>query len=112
MDFLKPNKANVIGTAALLVANWVVGLLSRFAINPMVFSAMGVQMQGGRGGFGGGFGGAGSGGMMPFGGAGLAAGAVELVILAAAFYVILSLVIGKLAETARNEGAGGQVKGA
>ncbi len=98
MDFLKPDKAKVIGTVALLAANWIVGIVSRAAINPAVFSAMGVQMQnGGRGGFGGGLGGAGSGGMMPFGGAGLLAGAIELVILALVFYVILSLVIGKLA---------------
>ncbi len=95
MDFLKPNKANLIGTAALLVANWIVGLVSRLFISPLVFSGMGIQMQnGGRGAFGG----MGSGGMMPYGGAGLAAGAVELVLLAVVFYVILSLVIGKLAE--------------
>ncbi len=110
MDFLKPNKANVIGTAALLAANWVIGLISRLAINPLVFSAMGVQMQyGGRGGPGGGFAGPGMGG---FGGAGLAAGAVELVILAAVFYVIVSLIAGKLAETAHDRSAGEAANGA
>jgi hypothetical protein len=96
MGFLKPGKANVGGTLALLAANFIGGSVSG-ALMPLVFSIEGsAGGQGGRnaGGYGGSF--AGGGGQ--FGGFGLESGALNLIVLALLFYVAISLVIGFLVE--------------
>jgi hypothetical protein len=98
LSFLKPTKANLAGTAALLIANWAGGLVSRYAISPLIFQVAGGAMQGGGRG-------AGGAAMMPFGGFGLAAGAANLVILAVLFYVILSFILAEIAKSPETQKA-------
>ncbi len=98
LDFLKPNKANVIGTIALLAANWLGGVVSRYAVFPLIVDAMGGTMQ--NGGRGGGFG---AGGMMQFGNIGLAAGAANLVILAVLFYIVISFTLAEIAKSPESQ---------
>jgi|GEM_PF-6139116 len=99
-SFLKPNKWNLIGTAALLVASYlgsfISGLVSRFAM----------ESAGGSGTYAGnvtGMAGRGAIGATRIGGLGLVGGAVNLVILAVLFYVILSFVMDKFAEAPAKE---------
>ena len=95
-SFLKPNKANVIGTVALLAANWIGGLISRYAVIPLIAGSMGGAMQGGgRGGAPG----------MQFGGFGLVAGAANIVILAILFYVIISFTLAEIAKSPESQNA-------
>lgn len=102
IDFLKPTKANVVGTIALLAANWAGGLITRYAVAPAVIGAMGGTMQnGGRGAFG--AGGTAGAGMMQFGNFGLVSGALSLVILAVLFYVIVSFTIVELAKSPESQ---------
>ncbi len=91
MNFLKPNKANIIGTVLLLVANFMGGFISRVAVpliiprtdsNGSIIQGMG---QGGRGSFGAGVG--------MYGNSGFASSVINVVILAILFYVILSFVV-------------------
>lgn len=93
MDFLKPNKGNLIGTAALLVANYlgsfVSSLVSRFAMQPAGGTYAGnVTGMAGRG----------AAGAARLGGSGLVGGAVNFVILAVLFYVVLAFVMDKFAK--------------
>lgn len=91
--FLKPNKANVIGTALLLVANWTAGFVSRLVLQ-VARSGSDVVATGGRGSFAGA--GAAQFGGTQYGGLNILSGATNLVILAVLFYVIVSFVAEKL----------------
>ncbi|VVB98285.1 Uncharacterised protein [uncultured archaeon] len=95
MDFLKPNKANLIGTALLLVADVIGGSVSRIA-SSLARGAAGTAMNGtaasaGRGAFAGGT-------RSAAGSFGLVSGALNIVILAVLFYVVISFVVAKLGK--------------
>ncbi len=88
-SFLKPNKWNLIGTGALLVASYlgsfISGLVSRFAMQPQGGSYAGnVSGMAGR-----------AAGAARTGGFGLIGGAANLVILAVLFYVVIAFVMDK-----------------
>src|SRR5271157_78368 len=102
-SFLKPDKANVIGTVAFLIANYVGGFVSRLA-------TMAVAGGNGAGAYGGNATYAGRAAGMANAGArlgtgGLISGAVNLVILAVLFYVIISFVMDKFARNPAVEGS-------
>ncbi len=92
-----PNKANVIGTVLLLVANFAGGAISRLALGLLRGQAEGGALAGRFAG-GGQFAGAAGAGGAGFGQTGLLGGAVTAAILAVLFYAAISLVIGALAE--------------
>jgi hypothetical protein len=109
MTFLRPTKASIAGTALLLVASFVGGFLSRVII-PLFMQrdTAGGYAGAGRGAFAGGGpmagNGAFSGGGAQFGGFGLLSAAVDYVILAILFYVVVSFVIDlAVKEPARGE---------
>ena len=93
-----PNKANVIGTVLLLVANFAGGAISRLALGLLRGQAADGAQMSGRFAGGGQFAGAAGAGGAGFGQTGLLGGAVTAAILAVLFYAAISLVIGALAE--------------
>jgi hypothetical protein len=101
LSVLKPNKANVVGTLSLLVANWIAGFVPRL-IMPLLMAenGMGGAAATGRGAFAAGSTVARSGGSGFTGGgvASLVGSAVGLIVTALLFYVILSFVVAKLAK--------------
>jgi hypothetical protein len=96
-SFLKPNKANIIGTVLLVVAYWIAGFVPRL-ITPLFMTTNGTDGTGmmARGAYS-----AGSAGMRSgsYGVAGLAGSAAEIVVAVVLFYVILSFVIVNLAKS-------------
>lgn len=103
MEFLKPNKMNIIGTAALLVANWVGSFASRSIMRLVVAgneTAGGFAGAGGRGAFAGGAGAAGA----QAGNFGLISGAASIIITAILFYLVISFVAGKFGKESRASG--------
>jgi hypothetical protein len=104
LSFLKPNKANVGGTALLLAANWAAGFVPRLVL-PLLGAAgggagSGAASQAGRAAFAGAASGgvrAGAGGY-GFGLQGLEMGAISLAATALLFYIVLSFVMAYLAR--------------
>lgn len=97
LSILKPNKANLIGTALLLIANAAGGFISRIGLRLVAGgadTAVGAAANGGRAAA---FAGAG-GSAGQFGNFGLIGGAANLIILALLFYLVISFVVGRLAE--------------
>ncbi len=95
-SFLKPNKANLAGTAALLAGNFIFGYASRFAMQLVnAGSAPDTASFAGRtaGSFAGTAGGYANSGVRMAGASGLIGGAVSTILLALVFYVIVSFVI-------------------
>ena len=96
LSFLKPTKRNVIGTALLLVANWLGSYLSRLLsqlINPRNSGGSGSDFvaTGGRGNFA-------AGGNMQFGNASniIISQAINIIILAMLFYMVISFIAEKM----------------
>ena len=93
---LKPNKTNVVGTVLLLAANYAGGLVSRIVSGIIVprGAAAATQFAGNASQYAGaaGRGAMAGAGVAQYGNTGLASGAINLVILAVLFYVIVSFV--------------------
>lgn len=96
VSWLKPAKTNIVGTVLLLVANWAGGLISRPLV-PLIMGGGPADMAGRAAGAFAGRGDAFSGaGSTQFATYGLVSGAVNVVVLALLFYVVLSVVVGML----------------
>ncbi len=109
LSALKPNKSNVVGTVLLLAASYVGGFVSRIVSGLIVprsadqYAGAASQYAGaaGRGAMAGG----------SFGSSGLVSGAINLVVLAVLFYVIISLVpvmFAKSQESREEKGEAGK----
>lgn len=112
LGFLKPNRANAIGTVLLIAANYAAGLVSGFMArflmagssdSGMALSA-GREFSRGAASF---TGGAAAGGIQALG---LASQALNLLVLAVFFYLVLSLILGKLAGKPKDGGEAAKKK--
>lgn len=102
-SFLKPDKAKVIATVAFLIADYVGGFVSRLAMLA-VAGGNAAGTYGGNGTYAGRAAGMMNGGAR-MGSGGLISGAVNLVILAVLFYVIVSFVMDKFARNPAGDGS-------
>lgn len=96
-SFLKPNKIKMVGTALLIAVTWIGNLISRFATQFFMQLNRGddAAQAGTTGSFAGyGFGPGGNLGMQ----SGLFSDAVDFIVMALLFYIVLCFVLEKSAE--------------
>ncbi|MGV8176658.1 MAG: hypothetical protein ACP5NX_02585 [Candidatus Bilamarchaeaceae archaeon] len=115
LGFLKPNRANIIGTALLIMANYAAGVVSGFMARFLMAGSsdsgmaqsMGREFSRGAGSFTGGGGEFAVGGIQTLG---LASQALNLLVLAILFYLVLSFILGKLAGKPKDGGEAAKKK--